>query len=388
MNRSRVLAIVACLLAVVGVIQAALFSCPKCGYEQPEGTTKCSHCGATLTPVTIATNTPVVTSPAVRTAWSAAAEEEFRKAQAAARQNRTWLAWFYARNAVALNTLAGATKAVLEADLVKALEQLERALRSTEAKCPACDGTGRREMKIKMSDGRLQTMNSDSLVCVRCGGSGRLPSVRMPDILNHQRAQVARDYDALQKDRNWVALSGVWLSPELAAGLTLSNRVAVIQALGSTCLNCAGMGILACARCEGAGYLKCSNGDCVMGTMTCPDCGGTGAPKKADHSSGRNTLVSSFCKTCQATGRITCKTCRGRAVLPCATCQGKMALVCKVCNGSGQNPECTKCHGCGLVACTRCKGTGKNRDTPCPDCQGQGQLLCATCQGAGKVSRR
>jgi len=386
-NRSRVLVAVVCLLAAVTVIQAALFSCPKCGYEQPEGATKCSHCGAALTPPVAATNQPVVTPPAVRTAWANAAEAEFNKAKAAGLQGKSWLAWFYTRNALALNTLSGETKAVREADLVKAQKQVERTLCSTEVKCPVCDGSGRRAVKVRMSDGRMQAMSSDSLLCLRCGGSGRLPAVRMSDALNHERAQAARDYTALQQDRNWVGLSGVWLPPDLASGLTLSNRVAIIQALGSPCLNCAGMGVLACTRCEGTGYLKCSNGDCVMGTVTCPDCGGSGTPKKTDRFN-RGTLVTSFCNTCQGTGRITCKTCRGKAFLPCPVCQGKTALVCKVCNGSGQNPECTKCHGGGLIACTHCKGTGKYRGETCPECQGQGEILCSTCQGVGRVSRR
>ena len=375
------------LLAAVGAIEAALLSCPKCGYEQAEGATKCSHCGAVIVAVTVITNPPVATPAETRTPWSGAAEGDFHLAKAAASQNRIWLAWFYARNAIALNTLAGETKAVRETDLVKALEQLERTLRSTEIKCPACDGTGRRETKIKMSDGRLQTINANSLLCLRCGGSGLLPAVRMPDVLNHQRAQVARDYEARQQDRNWTPLAGVWLPPELAAGLTLSNRVAVLHALGSACLNCAGMGILACAKCEGAGYIKCPNGDCLMGTTTCPDCGGTGSPKKTDQGN-RNVLISTYCKTCQATGRIICKTCRGKASLSCSTCQGKTALVCKACSGTGQNPECVKCRGSGLIACTHCKGTGKYRDATCPDCQGQGNALCTTCQGVGKGARR
>ncbi|MCX6997915.1 MAG: hypothetical protein NTV49_12720 [Kiritimatiellaeota bacterium] len=389
MKRKIFLLLLAVLLAAVNVIQAALRSCSKCGYEQAEDATKCSHCGAALAPLTIITNEPVATPVTTRAPWASAAEEEFNLAKAAAPQNRIWLAWFYARNAAALNTLAGETRPVREADLMKALGQLEVVLRSTQVKCPACDGTGRRETKIKMSDGRIQTINSNSQLCLRCGGSGLLPAMRMPDILNHQRAQVARDYDALQQDHNWTPVTGVWLPPELAANLTLSNRVAVLRALGSACLNCAGMGIMACAKCEGAGYIKCSSGDCLMGTTTCPDCGGSGSPKKTNQGArGGTTMISIYCTTCQATGRVVCKICRGKASLSCNTCMGKTALVCKACSGTGQNPECVKCRGGGLMDCIRCKGSGKYRDDTCPACQGQGNVLCTTCQGIGKVSRR
>ena len=389
-------AVLVLLLIATVVVVAAMVICPKCGYEQPADATTCSHCGAVL-PKQPAQPTLPTTAP-VKTSWITAADEDWRKANEAATQNKAWLAWFYARNAYALNMMSETTNSARAVKLTGLMESFERFLRATTQPCPLCQGTGHGEEHFKTSDGRDQVIRSHTKLCPRCNGAGALPAVIRADLLNHNRAQIKRDYDALQKDHGWVSIEEVWVRPEQAEGLAPKDRVQLLHALGSPCLDCAGMGILACTKCDGAGWIKCSNMECIAGMMPCTDCGGTGKPNKkaamavasqSSSSRSRSGSVSlgSFCQTCNGTGRVTCRTCKGQAAMTCTMCNGKSILVCKYCNGTGQNPLCTTCKGEGLLTCQHCRGAGNVKNVSCPDCKGLGQIICGNCKGVGRVPR-
>ncbi|TAN38332.1 MAG: hypothetical protein EPN23_02740 [Verrucomicrobia bacterium] len=368
---------------------AAILTCPKCSYEYPEDATTCAHCGTALPKPP--PNPALTATASINTTWTTAADDDWRKANEANTQNKAWLAWLYARNAYALNMMTEGTNSARAIKLTDLMENLEKRLRVTTTTCPLCQGSGHSDIHIKMSDGREQVLHSSSKLCARCEGAGALSAIVRADVLNHMCAQTKRDYDALQKDRGGVTLEGLWLRPELADSLAPKDRAQLLRALGSPCLDCAGMGILACTKCDGAGWIKCSNVECISGTMPCADCGGTGKPnKKAATASASKTSTTkyvslgSFCQTCNGTGRTTCRTCKGQASLPCTTCNGKSSLVCKYCNGTGQNPLCTTCKGDGLITCPHCRGSGKYQTITCPDCKGVGQIVCTNCKGVGR----
>jgi len=381
------------LLGITVAVLATVLICPKCGYEQPEGTTLCNHCGAALPQ--LASNPAL--NPAIpisNTLWTKVADEDWRKANEANAQSKVWLAWFYTRNAYALNMMSENTNSARAIKLTSLMVNLEKYLRVTTTPCPLCQGSGHSDIHIKMSDGHDQVLHSNSTLCKRCGGAGTLPATVRADVLTHARVEIKRNYDALQKDRGWVNLEDLWLRPELAEGLASKDRAQLLRALGSPCLDCAGMGILACTKCDGAGWIKCSNMECVSGLMPCTDCNGTGKPNKkaamtvaSQSSKSRYVSLGSFCQTCDGTGRVTCRVCKGQASLPCTTCNGKSVLVCKYCNGTGQNPLCPTCKGDGLISCPHCRGAGKYQGITCPDCKGAGQIMCHNCKGVGRMPK-
>lgn len=393
MNRKLWFALLTLALCVVFSALGALLTCPKCGYEQVEGTAKCTHCGADL-PLP----SPKVVSEAVRVVkptWAIAADEDWHKSSQAVTAQKLWLAWFYAHNAYTVNMMTDGTNSTRAAQLVGLMEGYEKRLSVSAVACPLCKGTGHADVHIKSSNGRDLVMHSDSAICKFCEGAGTLRVFVRADLLNHDRAQVKRDYDALQKDRGWVGINGLWLPQELTKDLTLKERVQLMHTLGSPCLDCAGLGRLACIKCDGAGWTKCSNTDCDAGYVPCPDCGGSGKPNQkaaaaaasGSGRSGKYVSMGTFCQTCGGTGHSLCRICKGAAHLACPTCNGKAIQVCKTCNGTGQNPVCTQCRGDGALVCSRCRGAGKIRDVPCPDCAGEGQILCSICKGIGRVRR-
>lgn len=374
-----------CVLTVIG----AVLTCPKCGYEQADGAEKCSHCNAEL-PKPPPKVVQVVVKP-VKPTWALAADEDWRKSSEVAAQKKLWLAWFYARNAYTLNMMTEGTNTARAAKLIALQQSYEKQLRSSSVTCPRCKGTGRADIRIKMSSGREQIVHNDASHCKLCGGATTLPVTVRADLLNHARAQIKRDYDALQKDRGWTSINGVWLPADLSRDLALKERVQLLRTLGSPCVDCAGMGASACTKCDGAGWTKCSNMECESGTMPCTDCNGTGKPTKKATSAtygGKYTSIGSFCQTCNGTGRVTCRICKSAAMLPCQACNSKALAVCKTCNGTGQNPVCSQCKGDGTMMCNRCRGAGKIRDTACAECAGDGQIMCQSCKGVGRVSKR
>ena len=388
MKRKTWLTVLTLFLCAVVTALGALLTCPKCGYEQTEGTAKCTHCGADLPlpPPKVSTE-PV---KAVKPTWAIAADDDWRKSTEAVTAKKLWLAWFYARNAYTLNMMTDGTNSSRATKLTSLMESYEKKLSTSAVSCPLCKGTGHADIHIKLTSGRDQVMHSDSAHCKFCDGAGTLGVFVRADLLNHDRAQVKRDYDALQKDRGWVGFSGLWLPEDLTKDLSLKDRVQLMRTLGSPCLDCAGLGKLACIKCDGAGWTKCSNMECDSGYAPCPDCGATGKPTKktSTSSSGKYTSLGSFCQTCAGSGHIICRTCKGTARLPCQACNRKAIQVCKTCNGTGQNPVCTQCRGDGTMACNRCRGTGKIRTAPCTDCNGEGLVLCPNCKGVGRNARR
>lgn len=381
-----------CACAVITAV-GALLTCPKCGYEQVEGTAKCTHCGADLPKP--APKASVEAGRVVKPTWALAADEDWHKATAAVTAQKLWLAWFYAHNAYTLNMMTDGTNSTRATQLVGLMEGYEKRLGVSSVTCPLCKGSGHADVHIKSSNGRDLVMHSDSAICKFCEGAGTLRVFVRADLLNHDRAQVKRDYDALQKDRGWAGINGLWLPQDLTKDLTLKERVQLMHTLGSPCLDCAGLGRFACIKCDGAGWTKCSNTDCDSGYVPCPDCGGSGKPNQkaavaaasGSGRAGKYVSMGTFCQTCGGTGHSVCRICKGAAHLACPACNGKAIQVCKTCTGTGQNPICMQCRGDGALVCSHCRGTGKIRDVPCTDCAGEGQILCPMCKGIGRVRR-
>jgi hypothetical protein len=370
------------LLSTFIVVQAAIFICPRCSYEQPEGAVTCNHCGTALPRPPAPSPAPTATPP-TPTVWLATADDNWRKASDAAEQGKLWLAWFYARNAHTLNRMVEATNSTRNVRLVGLLRTLEKHLRPATQPCPLCVGSGKRPRYVKMSNGSLQLI-PNAKTCPRCNGARTLPARTRADTLVHNRAQAKRDYDALQQDRGWISVEDVWLSPELAANLPLPVRAQLLHIMGSPCLNCAGMGLHACTKCDGAGWIKCTRTDCVAGAMPCADCDGTGKAVTGKPSAKHGA----YCRTCSSLGHVLCKTCKGNASLICPTCGGREELVCKTCNGAGQNALCGTCKGDGLLTCNRCRGSGLVKNVTCADCKGLGRGVCANCKGIGRAAKR
>lgn len=111
----------------------------------------------------------------------------------------------------------------------------------------------------------------------------------------------------------------------------------------------------------------------------------------------KHTHVRTWCRTCDARGKIACPNCTGKGHLvgTCARCDGKGRMLCQVC-GHLSTPgvlRCRKCSGAGEVErfnpakgrkekgrCADCSGKGTQ---VCPGCEGKVQAPCSECQGKG-----
>lgn len=94
-----------------------------------------------------------------------------------------------------------------------------------------------------------------------------------------------------------------------------------------------------------------------------------------------------WCKTCDAIGRVKCTGCSGEGtqVEACQRCAGSGGLACRTCALKED----------GLLDCRRCGGAGtyerfdpsKGRKvkTRCGDCSGKGKVACPTCKGKRKA---
>jgi hypothetical protein len=356
------------LLLTVSTGLAALRICAKCGYENPDGGTSCSHCGAVLPQQVPEVVTGVDSNPVVRTGSArvdeALVEEEVRRGQERLARNEPDLAKLFFRNALAFDLLTGKTNAVRSGQIGELLQRCDALRGRVKIRCPACDGTGRRRVNMIGLDGReIEVVGSTGSTCPRCGGSG---SIARSGTVSDRKLAIGKamgQYRTLQQGRRFVPVGGAWLPEQVASGLTVRDRVTVLRATAAPCAACLGTCQVDCTACSGSGNVKCTNRSCVGGRVTL----------KPEERLGRSIEQVQKCKICGGTG-----------VVPCERCRGSGALLCKACNGTGDRALCQRCGGAGLTPCQRCSGTGQSQGVPCKACAGKGEVLCTGCQGDGR----
>ncbi|MBN1671299.1 MAG: hypothetical protein JXR37_09715 [Kiritimatiellae bacterium] len=375
-----------CLCAALG----AVLVCPKCGHEYEPGASVCPHCQAELPAAEPAAATAadeaVVAEPAPAAGEEGQLEEEtaareFLTASQYYEKKEYWLAYFFGRNAMALNALVSeARRGARYGQLLRLVENCRAKLRHVQRTCPVCGGTGQKTVQMLSLDGTPSQQKVFGPSCPCCMGDGYLRAWRSTSKIKLDQAKYLREYVHIQKRRGFEQLSDIWLPPPVKARLTVRSTVAMKKAFGSPCPACAGLGFSACTACGGAGKTKCSNPGCVGGEQVCPVCGGSGK----ERTTVRNTPLTRVCPRCTGSGRVVCDTCRGKTWLPCDPCKGTGKQLCTQCDGTGELPMCSRCEGQGLTTCSRCNGTGTDQGAPCPQCHGEGVVMCKSCQGWGR----
>jgi len=370
--------IIPVLVLFVWTVCGAIFTCPKCGYEQSPEVAVCTHCGEVLkkdqhvVPQQVADPVEADAGPAV------VVREDMRLAKLYYEKENNWLAWHHLRNAQALDALAEERRLIEPAWLAEITHSLETRVQFGQRRCPICKGSGRREVQIHQMDNTYRVFSPENSACPICQRLGVVKTRKTVQELLFDRAQARKQFEAAQQSRGLVEVVGMWLPRGLDKQLSVKQKVAMKRAFGLPCNDCVGVGFQACEKCSGLGYTKCANKDCVMGMQKMTDSKTQRVRKKLELGSpswGTPTTE-------------TCEVCRGKAIVPCEKCDGKAAFVCKTCSGAGQSPICTKCNGQGLVVCSSCKGSGEYRGVKCTGCLGEGSIVCTSCNGTGhKVNR-
>lgn len=368
-------------LLAAGSLLAALFQCPKCGYEQKEGQVTCEHCGG---PLPATTAVPVRAPEAKPTVTAAIMDAEISRVRQAQINERPAIVIVRARNSLALLKLAPDSVRAQAAELLSAIGDAEKKIRNGEQACFACRGSGQRITIFSSFRGQTSTQKGATTVagagCPVCDGSGKLPTHASENTIVSEMAKAKQVFEREQVARGWEDAGGIWVPKGVAEKLTIRERAALKSTTGDVCTACYGFGFFGCVTCNGESKIKCTNTKCVQGKEPCPACKGTRKVTATSngHSSDRS------CTACGQLGVTTCTICGGRGYLDCTKCQARGEVRCTTCKGTGENATCIKCDGSGLAPCRSCKGTGELRGgTPCPDCHGEKSAFCTSCNGTG-----
>ena len=387
-------------------VWAAVRICPSCGYEAAEADTQCMHCGAALPspagaaavsppPAATESNLPPAAVPrSLRTE----AFEQVRMAQQLYEKGALWGSILFARNASAMLSTLGPEESPRILQMDQLIANARARLMSFEAKCPTCDGTGKRRTQAITLGGGVVDQEVAGGRCPLCNGMGVLPATASFDQLVREHAEALRLFGMEERRRGYEDSQQIWLPAGVLTNLSPKEVSNLRKAYGTPCEACMGFRSLACAACGGVGKLKCSNTRCVQGYEICPDCNGrgrggsntAGSTRTGSSSSlGSASSMSQRCNGCGGVGKRVCQDCQGKGHLICTKCEGHGNTLCTKCKGTGQSPVCTKCRGEGVVECTRCNGMGKDRrGATCDTCMGRGVLLCKSCLGSGRLARR
>ncbi len=399
--------LVFCLAVVAGCFlccTAWAFSiCGSCGYENGDEARFCSHCGGAISGGQGADgkerraeskerraeskerkgesaqaerevrgrSVPVQNGDASKSVINVASvKEEMRMAQKYARQGRIELGELFARNAFALNMLAGddvnegRSKAVL-----KFLKSCEVSSKSGRRRCPECSGSGKAVMSARGLGDRSVKIETASMRCKGCGGSGRINGQLNMDERKYRISTALEEYRTLQQSRGMKPEGLVWVPADSAEKIGLRDRVTLKRALPPVCAHCMGLGRDDCSTCNGRGIVECSVKGCRNGYVESESTvNRLGGSLRSEHSGGRSK----------------CSKCRGTGVQSCTKCSGSGSFLCKSCSGSGRAEICNKCRGKGLNICRRCGGSGVYRDKACSYCQEMGSIECSSCGGTGR----
>lgn len=355
---------------LVGMACAALRICPACAYEASSGDVNCDHCGKALPRKELAHEAGSA-SPSARGRGAVVASSvviaEGRLARKYLKAGQSDLALFFARNALALETLTardGASNLAKRA--AELVEEAKSAARMLNRPCRKCEGSGK---MIRETGGLTPSEEFEKTFtrwqkCSTCGGRGYEVVQGLISDQMVARGKALRSYEVLQRGRKYVNIGNAWVPADVAEALSVRQMAMVLSATGSPCEDCQGFGRLDCDKCGGRGVTRCRARGCEKGQVE--------KKRKGDLVKDSFTL------------RKRCTTCDGRGIERCEECDGRGSILCDECQGRGDRELCKRCNGQGAAPCTRCKGVGRYRGEVCPTCSGEGVELCRGCGGDGR----
>ncbi len=357
----------------------AVSICGSCGYENGDDARFCSHCGGGIgkeqgerkPEASAQADAPVQNVVSAGAIAIESVKAEMREAQKYAKRGHVELGDLFARNAFALNMLAGTDHGKRRSKaMIKFFKLCEVKAKSGRRDCPECRGSGKAVMSAHTLGDRTIKFEAAGMRCKRCGGSGKISGKLTMDERKYRIGTAIEEYRTLQNSRGMVPEGLVWLPAESADGLDVRQRVVLKRALPPVCSHCMGLGRIDCSTCKGDGVVECRAKDCRNGYV--------------ESESDVNRLGGSSFRSERAGVRAKCAECGGSGVISCKKCSGVGSFLCKYCNGSGRAEICEKCRGKGLVLCRRCGGSGVYRDKACPYCREAGSIECSSCGGTGR----
>lgn len=380
----------AVLLAVAGLCVAvrALTVCPQCAHEQADSANFCTHCGAALrtgvgtgvqAAASAATAPPAVgggdpgNAPAASDADALVAQvlvEDVKLGRELVAAGRPEVARAVFGNALAVSAVSPTAMTPAQGEqLMGEVRRCEQLLTQASVACAACEGTGKRALRLDSLTGDAGSVAATGQNCITCRGTGQTQRTRSADDLKFVLGQARQQADLALRSRSRVPVGGAWIPAALRTLLTDETETRLRHAAAAPCDACQGIGRTDCAACGNTGFVACKAKGCAQGWVV------KDALNKLDNVTALKR-------------RERCAQCGGSARVACAACHGVGAVTCKTCSGSGKRAVCTACGGNGTGTCRACRGEGKKRDgTPCGECGGDGVALCPTCRGDGYRSR-
>jgi len=396
----RMLRFTALVFVVFSIFCGAAFAisiCGSCGYESDDGAKFCSHCGAGLgekskgisggdepsgdakisgEDVGSVANEAEGGSHADVDADKEAialkdAVAEMKQAKSSLKKGKPELASLFARNALALNMLAGEDQGGARyKSIISFITKCSHASERGSRRCPSCGGSGKVVMSAHLLENSRVSVNTSGMRCRFCNGSG---VVRGELTFSERKARVGaarEEYRTLQQSRGLRPEALAWVPADLESGLDIRSVVVIKRAVPEFCSYCLGLGRVDCKTCKGIGVVTCRAKGCHGGYIESDsNVSRLGGGSLSGHQGSRTAK----CPECHGTGMQTCK-----------NCDGSRSFMCKHCNGSGYADICKKCKGKGLVLCRHCGGSGVYRDKACPYCQKEGSIECSACGGTGR----
>ena len=367
-------------------IAYAITICGSCGYESRDDARFCSHCGGQLKSGSVTPRpAPEVPKPdagepkkpvEVPKADSDAlispdaVVEDMRTARVQLEAERVVLARMFARNALALNLLAGddpgeaRSKAILDF-----LGKCDRLTGLVRRKCTACEGTGRAVMSAYSLDGSTTDLTVTGRMCAQCKGVGIVRGRETVDERKYRQGQANDKYQTVQQSRGRLPVGLAWVPADCVEKLDVQETVKLKRAIPPACSRCSGVGRDDCSDCRGTGQVKCEGDDCERGWVERESLGGR---------------IGGYRSEGKSIHKVRCDVCKGTGLDRCEDCSGTGTFLCKTCNGEGFAKQCSKCGGAGLATCRRCSGSRVYRGVECTYCRGEGVSECSSCGGTGR----
>ena len=364
----------------------AVSICGSCGYENGDEARFCSHCGGKVGEIMQNDERGTMKQGEGEEESGEESESEagqpegvpvqsvkaeMRTAQKYAKQGKFELARLFARNAFALNMLAGEdAENVRSKAILKFLNLCELKSHSGRRGCPECKGSGKAVLTANTLGDRSVRMETAGMRCKHCGGSGRISGKLSMDERKYRKGTALEEYRRLQNSRGMLPEGPAWVPAASVSGLGLMEKVILKRSLPPVCSRCMGVGRQDCSACRGRGIVKCRAKDCVNGYV--------------ESDSNVNRLGGLGVRSAHVGIGAKCNECSGSGLQSCEKCSGSGSFLCKSCNGSGRADICDKCSGKGLNQCRRCGGSGIYRDKACSYCQEMGSIECSSCGGTGR----
>ena len=367
-------------------VAAAITICGSCGYESGNEARFCSHCGGKLQSGSV-TPRPLVggakpeksdqkveperpkTDPNALISPEAVTED-MRTARVQLEAERVALARLFARNALALNLLAGEDPGEVRSKaILKFLDQCDRLSGLVRRKCTGCDGTGRAVMRAYSLDGSTTDLSVTGRMCEHCKGIGIVRGRETVDERKYRQGQAGDKYLTTQQSRGRLPVGAAWAPAASVEKLGVKESVMLKRAIPPACSRCFGVGRDDCSDCRGTGKVKCEGDDCEQGWVERESLGGRIGGYRTDGKSIH---------------KVRCEVCKGSGLGRCEDCSSTGTFLCKTCNGEGFAKQCSKCGGAGLSACRRCSGSRTYRGEECTYCRGEGVAECSSCGGTGR----